>query len=121
MPVITISSRSDYPALKISDFAQELCRLGDIQPSHLTICWHPAPAEQIFHQGSAVNEQPENLCIVDLLLPEFCQQQKIERILALLARLLANYCQCPEERIFINCRLAQSDMVFDSGHIQRWS
>lgn len=93
-----------------------------IQLSHIHTTWE-FYQPGYYAKGEKVPEyQPKKNfpIIVDLLIPDFNNLEKIEIMLESIANSISKNLDFPKNNIFINNRQAQSSMVFDDGQIVKW-
>lgn len=58
--------------------------------------------------------------LVDLLVPDFNENEKIERMMNICAKKISLVSGVDTTNVFVNCRTAKSGWVFDAGQIVTW-
>jgi hypothetical protein len=99
-------------------FAQEM----DMHQKHITITWEVLKPDCYLNDGRFAGQQPQDShpVMVDLLVPDFNSQSRIEKMMECIVELLAVALAIPVGNVFVHCRLASSGMVLDAGEIVKW-
>jgi hypothetical protein len=102
-----------------SRFAGEM----DMHEDNICITWEVLSPDRYLNNGVFTPAQPQNShpVMVDLLVPDFNSQSRIEKMMGCIVELLAVVLAIPIGNVFINCRLALSGMVLDNGEIVKWN
>lgn len=102
-----------------SRFAGEM----DMHEKNVIITWEVLRPDCYLNDGDFAPAQPQDThpVMVDLLIPDFNSQLRIERMMECIVELLAVTLAIPVGNVFVNCRLAQSGMVMDNGEIVKWN
>jgi hypothetical protein len=102
-----------------SRFAEDM----DMHENNIAITWEVIKPDSYLNNGRLATEQPEDShpVMVDLLVPDFNSQPRIEKMMECIVELLAVTLGIPVGNIFIHCRLAASGMVLDKGEIVKWN
>lgn len=126
MPFIHIKSlpQPGNPDLKsvMQQLSSRFARDMDMHEKNVTITWEVLSAECYLNSGRFVTEQPQDShpVIVELLVPDFNPQLRIEKMMECIVELLAVALGIPVGNVFVNCRLAMSGTVLDNGEIVKW-
>ncbi len=126
MPFIRITSLPFKPPLEITpvlvglseDFSQDT----GIALKHISASWHYLEKNHYVVAGNASEYQAKQShpLIVEILAPDFTQQEAIEKMLLSVAKSLARLTGLDETNIFINYQGARSGQVFDNGDLVSW-
>ena len=126
MPYIRITSLPFNPPLAIDqvlvgvseDFSQQMA----IAIKHISASWHYLEKNHYVVAGNASEYQAKQShpLIVEILAPDFTQQEAIEKMLLSVAKSLARLTGLDETNIFINYQGARSGQVFDNGDLVSW-
>jgi hypothetical protein len=102
-----------------SRFAKEM----DMQENNIAITWEVLKPDSYLNNGGLATEQPQDShpVMIDLLVPDFNSQPRIEKMMECIVELLSVTLGIPVGNIFMHCRLAASGMVLDKGEIVKWS
>jgi hypothetical protein len=100
-------------------FAKEM----DMHEGNITITWEMLKPEYYLNHGRLAMQQPQDShpVMVDLLVPDFNSQSRIEKMMGCIVELLAVTLAIPVGNVFIHCRLAASGSVMDKGEIVKWN
>lgn len=100
-------------------FAREM----DLHEKSITVIWEVLKPDCYLNNGQLASEQPQDShpVIVDLLVPDFNSQPRIEKMMECIVEVLAVTLAIPIGNVFVNCRLALSGMVMDNGEIVKWN
>jgi hypothetical protein len=126
MPFIHIRSlpQPGNPDLKsvMLQLSNRFSREMDVQEKSVAITWEVLSPECYLNVGRFVQEQPQDShpVIVELLVPDFNSQPRIEKMMECIVELLAVALVIPVGNVFVNCRLALSGTVLDNGEIVKW-
>jgi phenylpyruvate tautomerase PptA (4-oxalocrotonate tautomerase family) len=126
VPFIHIKSLPFEHELDISRVIQQITDdfsiAAGIGKEHITVTWCFIPAGQYAVAGQAAQCQSASghPLIVDLLVPDFNTSETIELFIQETAKSISQHTQLPLDNIFINCSLARSGRVFDSGEMVHW-
>lgn len=118
LPQIGSSVQQSVMKQLSSRFAQEM----DMHEKNITITWEVLKPDSYLNNGQFAAGQPQDShpVMVDLLIPDFNSQSRIEKMMECIAELLAVALSIPVGNVFIHCRLAASGMVLDKGEIVKW-
>lgn len=126
MPFIKIKSMEPTQAVDIgdvvvsigSDFSSDL----GIDIEHITVTWEYFSANHYAVAGKVVKKQPKasHPILVDMLVPDFNDAGKIQRMLESVASSISAHTSIPKTNIFINLSLAHSGQVYFGGDIVEW-
>jgi hypothetical protein len=126
MPFIHIRSlpQPGNPDLKpvMLQLSNRFSREMDVQEKSVAITWEVISPECYLNDGRFAQEQPQDShpVIVELLVPDFNSQPRIEKMMECIVELLAVALAIPVGNVFVNCRLALSGTVLDNGEIVKW-
>jgi hypothetical protein len=126
MPFIHIRSlpQPGNPDLKpvMLQLSNRFSREMDVQEKSVAITWEVISPECYLNDGRFAQEQPHDShpVIVELLVPDFNSQPRIEKMMECIVELLAVALAIPVGNVFVNCRLALSGTVLDNGEIVKW-
>lgn len=100
-------------------FAREM----DLHEKSITVIWEVLKPDCYLNNGQLAPEQPQDShpVIVDLLVPDFNSQPRIEKMMECIVEVLAVTLAIPIGNVFVNCRLALSGMIMDNGEIVKWN
>lgn len=109
---------SEILCLVNHDFATRL----DIPLEHVHSTWDYFQPGHFAKGELAPKCQPDSFhsLLVELLTPDFNNDETCAMMLEVLAASLAKHVRVPLRKIFINHRQVRSGMVFDDGQIVRW-
>jgi phenylpyruvate tautomerase PptA (4-oxalocrotonate tautomerase family) len=126
MPFIHIkslpqASNADYQTVmrQLSGrFAKDL----DMQENNVTVTWEVLEPERYLNDGRFVSAQPQDShpVMVDLLVPDFNSEPRIEKMMECIVELLSVKLGIPVGNVFVNCRPSSSGMVLDKGEVMKW-
>lgn len=126
MPFIHIKSlpftRSLNMAAVLEGISHDFSKETETDLKHVHATWqffepgHYAVNGEV-HADQAKSSHP---VLVDLLTPDFDDEERIETMLTSLAASIAKRANINKKNIFINHRYAHSGMVFDNGRVERW-
>lgn len=126
MPFIQIKSLPlhkdrDIPTV-LREINRDFARATGIDPLHLHATWEFFAPGHYAKGEHTPTHQPEarHPLIVDLLTPDFNNNETIRLMLQTLADSIARHLDFPINNIFINYHQAHSGMVFDDGKIVEW-
>ncbi len=126
MPFIQIKSLPFEETLNISEI---LCHVNrdfsiriDVPLEHVHSTWEYFQPGYYAKGDVAPKCQPDSFhaLFVELLTPDFNDEQTNRLMLEVLAASLAKHVRIPQRNIFIYHRQARSGMVFDDGKIAYW-
>ena len=127
MPFIHIKSlmQSDAsdPQSVMKQLSASFAKEMDVHEKNITVTWDVLKPDYYLNNGQFVMQQPQGShpVMVDLLVPDFNSQSRIEKMMGCIAELLAITLGIPVGNVFIYCRLASSGMVLDKGEIVKWN
>lgn len=126
MPFINIKSlpQPGNPDLKpvMQQLSGRFARDMDIHEKNVTVTWEILAPERYLNNGRFAPEQTQDShpVIVELLVPDFNSQPRIEKMMECIVELLSVALSIPVGNVFVNCRTAMSGMVLDKGEIVKW-
>jgi len=126
MPVMRVTSLPFNPAINIeqvlSQLSQTFSKQFNIDLVHISASWHYFQAGHYVVAGKNAEFQAESShpLMVELLAPDFTQQQDMESMLEFIANQLSKLTPVHKNNIFIEYRPAKSGWVFDQGKIVSW-
>lgn len=126
MPFIHIKAlpQPGSPDLKsiMRQLSNRFARDMDMHEKNISVTWDILGPEYYLNNGHFAAEQPQDShpVIVDLLVPDFNSQARIEKMMECIVELLSVALSIPVGNVFVNCRLAMSGMVLDNGEIVKW-
>lgn len=126
MPFIHIKSLPQTVTVDLESVMRQLssrfARDLDMHEKNVAITWEVLKPDCYLNNGRFVPEQPQEShpVIVDLLVPDFNSEPRIEKMMECIVELLAIALAIPVGNVFVNCRLASSGMVMDNGEIVKW-
>ncbi len=126
MPFVHIKSlplvRSIEVPTVLKGLVEDLAQATQTDLRHIHASWEYFQAEHYARGLSTPSQQPlsEHPILVDLLVPDIHDDEKIELMLRTIANSIAERAQFPYTNIFINHREAHSGRVFDEGEVERW-
>ncbi|MDH5767320.1 MAG: hypothetical protein OEZ38_14995 [Gammaproteobacteria bacterium] len=126
MPFIHIKSlpfkQAFESASTLININREFSEKNNIPEFHIHSSWEFYLPGHYAKGDQAPSEQPDNFhpVIVDLLTPDFNDNQTIAGMLSSLADSIHRHAPVAIDRIFINHRQAHSGMIFDDGKVVSW-
>jgi hypothetical protein len=126
MPVITITSlpfeRPRDVRNIIEGISMDFSRDTGISIEHVSASWHFLLPGHYAVGGVSAQYQSarSHPVLVDLLVPDFNSEEKVEGMLNAIAESVSRRGGVSVDNIFINCRYANSGMVFDAGRVVKW-
>ena len=126
MPFIHIKSLPFEPELKISRVlravAKEFSEITNVSLEHIHATWeYFKPGHYATHDiAPGVHHSETHVVIVDLLTPDFNDNETVKQMLLSLADSISKHAVLSRNQIFINHRRAYSEQVFDDGEIVSW-
>lgn len=126
MPFIKIKSLKFDKPIKIDDIivnlSKDFSQKVGVDLEHITVTWEYFDPNHYVVAGKTTKTQPQTThpILVDLLVPDFNGPDKIKKMLESVADSLSSHTGIPIDNIFISCAHAHSEMVFDSGKIDKW-
>jgi phenylpyruvate tautomerase PptA (4-oxalocrotonate tautomerase family) len=126
MPFIKIKSLKFEKPINIGEIivnlSKEFSGKVGIDLEHIHVIWEYLDPDHYAMAGKTTKEQPlkTHPILVDLLVPEFIEPDKIKMMLESVAESISCHSGIPIKNIFINCAYAHSEMVFDSGKLEKW-
>lgn len=89
---------------------------------HVTVTWEWLQPGHYCHAGHTAAVQPpaSHPLLVELLAPDFNSDERIERMLEVVAGAVAAQVGTGEANVFVAFRPARSGHVFDCGQLIRW-
>ncbi len=126
MPFIHIRSLPfeeglDIPGI-LTGIARDFAGKTKIAARHVHVTWAYLEPGHYARGDQAPPRQPPSAhpLIVDLLVPDFNDDEIIALMLKTLADSISHRAPCAKNNIFINLRRARSGCVFDEGRIESW-
>jgi hypothetical protein len=93
-----------------------------VEARHVTVTWEVIEPGHYAHAGKTATGQParSHPVLVELLAPDFHDDESVERMLVTTAEAVAAQAGVPPENVFVEFRAARAGRVFDEGAIARW-
>jgi len=126
MPFIQIKSlpfENSFDVSKVvAAISKDFSIANNISVLHIHTSWEFYLSGQYAKGENTPNFHPQSHhpIIVDLLTPDFNNNETIKLMLVSLAKSISSHSKMNIDNIFINHRHAHSGMVFDDGKIVEW-
>lgn len=94
----------------------------DISQRFVSVTWQFYPPNSYCVGGKVSPSQPKQShpVLIDVFAPDFNSQQKIEKMLTVVANSVAEHAGIGVDNIFVSFRPARAGQVFSNGVIETW-
>ena len=128
MPIVQVTSLPFEPPIDLPDVlrgvTEDFVAKTGIAREHVTMTWNVLPPGHYAQAGVTPVEghQPPDShpLLVELSVPDLYEPSRIEELLEVTARCLAERTGVELTNVFVQARTVRSGAVFEAGQIIRW-